>query len=239
MARVWSLAGCLALVLSGLAAPPAAASVIRCWGSMRHADCLPATGSWSASSQPTFGAACEGCGHLGGDAGSGCFPLSAGPRGFSLEVDGQLYSGERYFEEVRDCAGGEHLLRYKGPLVPAKLHEIVYPGNVDYSQPKRYRVAFFVDAVPDPPPALADAGSPADAARSPDAGAAADLSPATANDGGAPDPAARRASGCSHGSGAAGGPASLAVALVLLVCGRRRRAALVGVVGDERARNAR
>jgi MYXO-CTERM domain-containing protein len=189
----------LPLAFVSVLAADASASVVRCWGQMREANCNPTTRAWPASSQPTFGVACEGCG-LTPDGGGLCRPLELQPINLRITVGGQTFGAE-HFEIAREC-GEERLFRYKGPLQPGQRHEIIYPGNVDYSQPRPYTVTFEVAPGPFPP-----TGSPP-----PDAG--------PTDDGGAG--AASDAGGCST-AGRPHFPWAMAIAGLALMVRRRRR----------------
>jgi hypothetical protein len=193
----------LALVVLVAVDRVAAASVLRCWGTMRTADCRETNQTWPAASQPTFGVGCEGCGHAA-DGGSVCVPVGPGPSGFSLRVSGRSYSSQ-HFEVVGTDCGNETLYRYKGPLDPGARHEIVYPGNADDSRPVPYVLAFDVEAaVP------VDAG--ADALTGTDVPRATDAATRGAGDAAIDPRAARAGGGCTH---AAGDPAPAAVVLLL------------------------
>jgi hypothetical protein len=162
----------LALLLFATSA--ASASVIRCWGKMRNLDCSETDQLWDADSHPTFGGACEGCGYW--PDGGGCVPISAGPQGLGLSVEGKGY-GSDHFEALSTTCGGERLFRYTGPLHPGRPHEISFPGNVDYSRPVRFTLSFSVDDAPvvDAGAAPVDAGDDA-AALVPSADAGSDAS---------------------------------------------------------------
>jgi hypothetical protein len=141
-------------------APPASASVIRCWGKMRTLDCRESDQFWNPGTHPTFGAGCEACGSTP-DGGGVCMPLEVGPY-LSLKVGDRSY-GPEHFEALGTSCETEQLFRYKGPLEPGQSHEILLPGNVDYSRPMRFAIPFAVtgELAIDPGPATTDTGAPA------------------------------------------------------------------------------
>lgn len=202
------------LGLALLASSPARASSIKCWGKMRLPDCSEA-GSWAADSQPTVGAACEAC-WLTPDGGA-CEPIGPSLQGFQVQLAGRRLDGT-FTMDGRRC-GDEHLVRYEGPLEPGALHEVVFPGFVDHSQPRPFRLSFEVLAKPAfPRDAGADA-APADAGRTddplpgPDAASAEKPGNGTTGNSGS----------CTYGARGTAGLAPLPFLLGLLaVLGRRR-----------------
>jgi hypothetical protein len=205
----------IALGLLVLAATDASASVTRCWGKMRTMACEETDQTWDADGHPTFSAGCEGCGST--PEGGACMPVAAGPYGLSLMVGGRSY-GADHFEVLTASCGSDWLFRYNGPLEPGKSHEIWLPGNVDYSQPKRFTLNFFVADAP-PVDAGLDAGAPA--ADGPAVTTSADGPPATATADAAPASRPDRG-GCSYAP-MARPPLALAGAVILAVLSLRRR----------------
>jgi len=197
----------------------ASASVLRCWGVMRTSDCKETSQSWPATDHPTFGVACEACASF--PDGGRCMPLDPGSQGFSLRVAGRSYGGE-HFEMLGTSCGLEKLYRYNGPLEPGRRHEIVYPGNVDYSQPVRYVLAFDVDVAP-----TVDAGSDGGMESDAHADEPRDTRRAEAAVDGNADPGRApgggRDGGCSHVPGAPGTKIPLVALLALALLGLARR----------------
>jgi len=158
VARLVSGVGVLAV---GLIARPSMGSDVRCSGQMSMPDCKVVSSDyeWSPVSQPTFAVECTYC--PSPEAGE-CHTGSPDASTFSLVVAGMTY--REGFEKTGTLCLGIALYRYKGPLVPNTVHNIVLP---DYSFTKLpFKVGPFRD--PDPTDVRGETASvdgPTDAAQ--------------------------------------------------------------------------